>query len=82
MKFIQLWTLDEGRLVPDRDYAIDVQRGKSSYDKSDKARDPLFSFVNESVFERPTFKAFRSLLDNYNATLGNVYLDLGCTQRL
>ena len=52
------------------DYAINVQDGKKIYDKGDVAPDPFFKFVDESVFEKPTFKAFISLLDNYFADTG------------
>lgn len=31
----------------------------------DRAHDPLFTFVDETVFARPTFKTFSKLLDNY-----------------
>ena len=34
------------------------------------AKDPLFSFVNPSALEKPTFKSFIALLDNYNPRTG------------
>lgn len=36
----------------------------------DYAPDPLFSWVEESALERPTFKTFINLLDNYEAETG------------
>lgn len=67
----KLWELDMHRLVPGHDYVLDLQRGKGFYDAAgDVASQPLFSFVDEAVFERPTFRAFVSLLDNYVAETG------------
>jgi poly(U)-specific endoribonuclease len=58
----KLWDLDDNRLVPDQ-YDIDVQdlttRGE------DAARGPLFARVSEDVWEKPTYKHFKNLLDNY-----------------
>jgi poly(U)-specific endoribonuclease len=34
------------------------------------APDPLFVFVDEKVLEKPTFKAFIAILDNYIAQTG------------
>ncbi len=67
----RLWDLDVHRLVPNKDYVINVQEGKSIYDKQDTASEPLFTFVDERVFETmPTYAAFISLLDNYVSSLG------------
>lgn len=66
----KLWDLDINRVHPNHDYAINVQGGKKVYDKSDTARDPFFSFVDAKVLEKPTFRAFIDLLDNYVATTG------------
>lgn len=66
----RLWELDVNRLVPDRDYRINVQRGKRVFDEGDAASDPLFTFVDESALKRPTYAAFIALLDNYIASLG------------
>ncbi|KAL7486371.1 hypothetical protein ACHAW6_011964 [Cyclotella cf. meneghiniana] len=66
-----LWYLDSNRLQPNVDYSIDVQRSKHPCDKDDAAHDPLFTHMNHQVFStRPTFKAFRALLDNYSACTG------------
>lgn len=66
----RLWELDVNRLVPGTDYVINLQKGKKIYDTSDVARDPLFTFVDLSNFEKPTFKTFINLLDNYVASTG------------
>ena len=66
----KLWDLDVNRLVPDVDYAIDLQCGKKAYDQGDFAKNPLFAFVDEKALTRPTFAAFVSLLDNYIANVG------------
>ena len=65
-----LWDLDINRLSPGKDYVVNVQRGKKSYQKYDTAPDPLFSRVDKEVFKRPTYRAFIALLDNYNAKTG------------
>eukprot|EP00548_Thalassiothrix_antarctica_P006006 CAMPEP_0194130756 /NCGR_PEP_ID=MMETSP0152-20130528/1722_1 /TAXON_ID=1049557 /ORGANISM="Thalassiothrix antarctica, Strain L6-D1" /LENGTH=501 /DNA_ID=CAMNT_0038825365 /DNA_START=165 /DNA_END=1670 /DNA_ORIENTATION=- len=67
----RLWDLDVNRLSPNEDYVIDVQGGKKPYWKEDNARDPLFTRVDERQFRnRPTYKAFCALLDNYIAETG------------
>jgi poly(U)-specific endoribonuclease len=66
----KLWDLDVNRVHPNSDYAINVQGGKKVYDKRDTAREPFFSFVDAKVMEKPTFRSFVSLLDNYVATTG------------
>jgi len=65
-----LWNLDANRLVPHKDYRMDVQSSKHPSHRADAADDPLFTYVNGGVLERPTFKAFRRLLDNYSALTG------------
>ncbi|XP_065061961.1 uridylate-specific endoribonuclease B-like [Rhopilema esculentum] len=67
----KLWDLDKNRLEPDKDYKLDLQgRAKYSYDGPDRAKDPLFEFVDENVFKRDTYKAFIALLDNYEKETG------------
>lgn len=66
----KLWELDSNRAHPEKDYIIDLQEGKNMWENIDNPN-PLFSFVDEKLFERPTYKAFRSLLDNYHSSLGN-----------
>eukprot|EP00571_Detonula_confervacea_P009856 CAMPEP_0172301444 /NCGR_PEP_ID=MMETSP1058-20130122/3332_1 /TAXON_ID=83371 /ORGANISM="Detonula confervacea, Strain CCMP 353" /LENGTH=513 /DNA_ID=CAMNT_0013011561 /DNA_START=7 /DNA_END=1548 /DNA_ORIENTATION=+ len=66
-----LWNIDSNRLTPHKDYRMDVQSSKHPSNKGDAANDPLFTHVNRQVFQRPTFNAFRSLLDNYSAYTGD-----------
>lgn len=66
----KLWDLDENRLVCNKDYAINVQAGKKSYETGDAAEEPLFSFVNKEVWQKPTYRTFYFLLDNYVAETG------------
>jgi poly(U)-specific endoribonuclease len=66
----ELWNLDANRLTPDADYVLNVQRGKKPYLKKDLASDPLFTSVDKSVWQRPTYKTFMALLDNYKADTG------------
>lgn len=42
-----------------------MQAVKRYGDGRDHAADPLFKWVDEAVWSRPTFAAFRALLDNY-----------------
>ena len=66
----KLWDLD-ARLVPNKDYKIDVQSSKSPYHKEDAADEPLFTYVKSSIFRtRPTFTTFVALLNNYSAYTG------------
>jgi len=66
----KLWDLDVNRLIPEKDYILDLQQGKNLWDEHDVSPDPLFSFVDEKVFEKPTYKYFRQLLDNYHFNTG------------
>ncbi len=66
----EMWKLDANRLTPNADYTINVQEGKKPYHKGDNADEPLFSEVDAQVFQRPTYRAFIALLDNYNSTTG------------
>lgn len=49
---------------------MDVQSSKHPCHRGDAADDPLFTYVDERIFHRPTYGAFRSLLDNYSAFTG------------
>lgn len=69
--FQTLWNLDSNRLTPHKDYEMDVQNSKSPYHKGDAAPDPLFRHVDRRALQRPTFRAFRNLLDNYSAYTGD-----------
>ena len=65
----KLWQLDSNRLVYGRDYELDLQTFRKR-DDGDVALKPLFKRVETSVFDRPTFKTFISLLDNYSSLTG------------
>ena len=65
-----LWDLDVNRLDPGEDYVINVQSGKKPYWAGDDAEEPLFTRVNERELQRPTYKTFIALLDNYSAGCG------------
>lgn len=66
----KLWTLDVNRLVPGKDYNLDLQGETKVYKREDKAKDPLFLNVNEDKLKKlPTFKGLLELGDYmyYNA---------------
>ncbi|CAI5745727.1 unnamed protein product [Peronospora destructor] len=66
----KLWELDTNRLAPNVHYELNVQEGKNAFGHGDMARDPLFTFVDPSVFERHTYKMLFELLDNYERETG------------
>lgn len=66
----KLWKLDTNRLNPEVDYAINLQHGKKPYQEGDFAPDSLFKYVNDQVWNKPTYKLFSRLLDNYTAEVG------------
>lgn len=67
----QIWNEDENALIVGEDYELDLQ-GRTRYSKGgiDKAEDPLFTFVTKEALEKPTYKAFIALLDNYVSETG------------
>lgn len=65
-----IWDLDDNRLDPNDDYKVNVQGGKKPYWQDDSASDPLFSYVDRSALNRPTYRAFIALLDNYTSQVG------------
>ncbi|XP_065670123.1 uridylate-specific endoribonuclease B isoform X2 [Hydra vulgaris] len=68
----KLWQLDKNRLVYGREIQISVQ-GRVSWNENavaDLATRPLFGNINSLVLEKPTFKAFIKLLDNYCKNIG------------
>ncbi|KAM4605020.1 uridylate-specific endoribonuclease C-like [Polymixia lowei] len=72
----QLWCLDTNRLKPGTDYIISLQ-GRAGYVAQgsnyarDKARAPLFSYVNEDKLKSiETYAHFINLLDNYEMSTG------------
>lgn len=69
----QLWNADANCCWPDDDYEIDIQGYVTSTRNMsvDRARTKLFTWVDEDkVFGRPTYAAFRALLDNYESKTG------------
>jgi hypothetical protein len=66
----RLWDLDSHRLVPEKDYEINLQNGKRTFEDGDFATDSLFTYVQDEVFNRATVKAFVALLDNYSSNIG------------
>ncbi|EIE27711.1 hypothetical protein COCSUDRAFT_45961 [Coccomyxa subellipsoidea C-169] len=67
----KIWDLDQNRLEPNRDYQMNLQVGKKSYQEQDTATAPLFTSVDPSALRnRVTYAAFCSLLDNYERTTG------------
>lgn len=65
----EMWNLDVNRLTH-ADYTIDVQYGKKSYWKEDSAEDPLFVHLERDALNRPTYRTFKALLDNYESRTG------------
>ncbi|CAH8465560.1 unnamed protein product [Schistosoma turkestanicum] len=70
--FTKLYEADENAFRPGIDYKLNLQAHLNSSNSSiDLSPNPLFEFVNESLFnERPTFTKFIALLDNYNPQVG------------
>ncbi|KAG7379931.1 hypothetical protein PHYPSEUDO_007989 [Phytophthora pseudosyringae] len=66
----KLWELDANRLEANVHYELNLQEGKNAFARGDAAREPLFSFVDPSVFERRTYKLLFDLLDNYERETG------------
>ncbi|CAH8465534.1 unnamed protein product [Schistosoma turkestanicum] len=68
----KLYEADENAFRPGIDYKLNLQahlNGANSF--IDLSPDPLFEFVDESLFQnRPTFTKFIALLDNYNPQVG------------
>ncbi|KAI1905433.1 hypothetical protein AGOR_G00016130 [Albula goreensis] len=72
----ELWKLDSNRLKPGKDYTISLQ-GKAGFveygsnNARDRARAPLFSYVNEDKLRSlETYAHFINLLDNYEMSTG------------
>ncbi|VFQ82664.1 unnamed protein product [Cuscuta campestris] len=51
----KLWELDVNRLVPGKDYQIDVGEGKKVHQREDMADGSLFSWLSEDALQKPTF---------------------------
>lgn len=67
----QLWHLDENRLIAGLDYELDVQ-DRSESRSDDAARRPFFARFDKAAFQKPTYRSFGRLLDNYIAETGVV----------
>ncbi|XP_033838458.1 poly(U)-specific endoribonuclease-like [Periophthalmus magnuspinnatus] len=72
----ELWRLDTNRLKPGKDYIISLQ-GRAGYVARgsnyarDRARDPLFQYVNTDKLKHiETYAHFINLLDNYEISTG------------
>lgn len=62
----QIWDMDDNKCFPEKDYELDLQGYVTSTRRDDDySHRNLFAWVSEEVFERPTYKAFYNLLDNY-----------------
>ncbi|KAG8585384.1 hypothetical protein GDO81_005007 [Engystomops pustulosus] len=46
------------------------EMAQNTKEKDDLCEEPLYQYVNEEIFERPTYKSFISLLDNYDRRTG------------
>lgn len=64
----KLYNWDENCAYVGQDFELDLQGHSSHYD--DNASRHLFTILNENLFERPTYKTFIALLDNYTAGTG------------
>lgn len=66
----QLWKLDDAnRLEPGVDYQVNTQLKARSYSE-DCADEPFIQFISDDVWERPTYRTFKQLLNNYVAETG------------
>jgi len=66
----KLWSLDQNR-ASNLDYSLSYQgRIGIRNNGRDASSRPLFSYVNRDILEKPTYKAFVRLLDNYEKTSG------------
>lgn len=55
----------------DSDITLNKQEmARNTKGKEDLCEEPLYQYVNEEIFKRPTYKAFISLLDNYDRKTG------------
>ncbi|XP_060597997.1 poly(U)-specific endoribonuclease-A-like [Ruditapes philippinarum] len=67
----KLWEMDENKLIPEKDFSINLQSSVSFHARGDRSRWPLFDhFDEEGVFAKGTFDAFSKLLNNYEMECG------------
>uniref|UniRef100_A0A8C9N0T8 Uridylate-specific endoribonuclease n=1 Tax=Serinus canaria TaxID=9135 RepID=A0A8C9N0T8_SERCA len=68
----QLYGLDHNRARPS-DIALNPQHlagPEETGDKRDRSPQPLYRYVNEELFSKPTYASFIKLLDNYQRATG------------
>ncbi|KAM8794045.1 uridylate-specific endoribonuclease [Eudromia elegans] len=68
----QLYKADHNKAQP-TDIAINPQRQVSpdeTGDREDHSPEPLYRYVNEKLFSKPTYASFIKLLDNYQRATG------------
>lgn len=65
-----IWNGDHNRATYGDDFELCYQGHLDRGDKSDKAEGPLVCKFNDKLLEKPTFKAFHALFDNYNRVEG------------
>lgn len=66
---------DSAERIAAADIVLDEQVQSSGRREIDLATRPLFRHVSETLLERPTYAAFRRLLDNYIVNFRSVELD-------
>uniref|UniRef100_A0A0N5A710 Endoribonuclease n=1 Tax=Parastrongyloides trichosuri TaxID=131310 RepID=A0A0N5A710_PARTI len=64
-----LWQNDENALTG-HDLRLDFQGATNIQNVQDVAPKPLFGYVNSSVFQKPTYKAYINLMGNYFPEVG------------
>ncbi|KAM6233452.1 uridylate-specific endoribonuclease, partial [Porphyrio hochstetteri] len=68
----QLYTLDHNKAQPS-DITLNPQYQASpeeTDDQQDRSPQPLYGYVNEGLFSKPTYASFIKLLDNYQRSTG------------
>ena len=73
----RMWDADKNRLTPGVHYKIDPQGKTRFHSRQDHARDPLFTFVDPSVFQRETYKSKCSTF--YIMNYQNIFKNKICT---
>ncbi|XP_066440412.1 uridylate-specific endoribonuclease isoform X4 [Eleutherodactylus coqui] len=64
-----LYQSDVNKAV-ESDIKLNKQEKSENKRKQDLSEDPLYEYVNEDLFKKPTYKAFIALLDNYDRKTG------------
>uniref|UniRef100_A0A0N4Z141 Endoribonuclease n=1 Tax=Parastrongyloides trichosuri TaxID=131310 RepID=A0A0N4Z141_PARTI len=65
----EIWNSDVNAATK-RDLKLNFQGHTNIRSTSDAAPQPLFQFVNTSIFRKPTYKAYIDLMDNYIPDVG------------